>query len=295
MSAAAIAEPREVEAEITYLAPGSFINRRYVAPGVEVNTGTYEPYRVRIRDGRPIAGTFSLDRHGFTLAKHMSAVRDFKDNAGIEAVYAAEVVALIKRLTGADEVLGLGWMVRTSGALPKQKVVNYQHKGGVQPPAGEAHVDFTPRCAEARARDLWAKSFPGAAPYRRFIASSVWRTFSAPPQDTPLALCEGGSVRDEDGAQNTLVVVDQIPSREEMLKPIPGEEDAVAATIFRHNPAHRWWYFSNMTRDEAIMLKFYDSDHSVAWRAPHTAFRDPSFPDARVRESIEVRSLAFFR
>lgn len=89
-------------------------------------------------------------------------------------------------------------------------------------------------------------------------------------------------------------MVDEIPNRETMLEALLGEEHARAATIFRYSPKHRWWYFSNMTRDEVVMLKFYDSDHSQAWRAPHTAFRDPSFPNAVTRESIEVRTIAYF-
>ncbi len=49
-----------------------------------------------------------------------------------------------------------------------------------------------------------------------------------------------------------------------------------------------------MTRDEALLLKFHDSDRSVGWRTPHTAFWDGSFPAANVRESIECRTIAFF-
>jgi hypothetical protein len=287
---------KTVEAEIVYLAAGSFINRRFVAPGQEVNTGAYEPHKVTITDGRAAAETFSLDRHGFVLAKHRSAVADFADKAEVEAVYPDEVTALVKRLTGASEVVQLGWMMRSSDERIKQqeKVVGYTHQGGLQPPAGEAHVDFTPKCAEARARDVYARNFPGGKPYTRFIASSVWRTFSPPPQDWPLAVCDGMSLEPDEGVPNTLVIVDQLPDRETMLGELPGEEDAVAASIFRYSPNHRWWYFSNMTRDEAIMLKFYDSDRTRAWRAPHTAFRDPSFPDARIRESIEVRTFAYF-
>ena len=43
---------RVIEAAINYVAPGSFINRRFVAPGVEHNTGRYEAHRVSVRDGR---------------------------------------------------------------------------------------------------------------------------------------------------------------------------------------------------------------------------------------------------
>jgi hypothetical protein len=66
-----------ITADLTYLAPGSFINRRFVAPAREVNTGEYRPYSVTIRDARPRQAAFTLAGHGFELRTHRSAVRDF--------------------------------------------------------------------------------------------------------------------------------------------------------------------------------------------------------------------------
>jgi hypothetical protein len=287
---------RKVDAMINYLAPGSFVNRRFVAPGQEVNTGTYQAYPVQVRDGRPIKDRFTLDQNGFVLARHPSAVRDFFDKDEVEAVYPDEAVAAIKSLTGASHVALRGWMVRTSADIGprREKAVGYQHQGGVQPPAGEAHVDFLPETAEAMARATWMERFPGAPPYRRFIITSLWRCFSAPPQDWPLALCDGRSVDAAEGIPNTLVVVDEIPDYATMVGPWPKEKLGPSAAIFNFNPAHRWWYFSQMNRDEVILLKFHDSDRNTAWRVPHTAFHDPSFPDANPRQSIEVRSVAYF-
>ncbi len=37
------------------------MNRRFVAPGIEHNTGRYEPHVVRVRDARSIADRFTLD------------------------------------------------------------------------------------------------------------------------------------------------------------------------------------------------------------------------------------------
>jgi hypothetical protein len=51
-----------------------------------------------------------------------------------------------------------------------------------------------------------------------------------------------------------------------------------------------------MRRDEALVFKTYESltDGRARWTA-HTAFHDlTSAPDARPRESIEIRTLAFF-
>jgi hypothetical protein len=296
-SAAVESEVRIVEAEISYVASGSRINRRFVAPGVERNTGRYETHRVPIRDGRAISGRFSLDVHGFVLAERRSTVTDFLDREQVDRVYTGEVEETVKALTGASRVALMSWMVRTSGDLSRhqRQTVGYTHQGGVQPPAGEAHVDFTPQRAERMARELYAKTFPQGSGYSRFIASSLWRAFSDPPQDWPLALCDARSVGVEEGIPNTLHIVDHIPDEAEMLRELPGDEDSlVAAAIFPYNPGHRWWYFSNMTRDEVVLIKFHDSDRRRALRTPHTAFRDTSFPDAKPRQSIEYRSFAFF-
>ncbi|HXS28240.1 MAG TPA: CmcJ/NvfI family oxidoreductase [Steroidobacteraceae bacterium] len=287
---------RSVEAQIVYVAHGSFINRRFVAPGVEHNTGQYEAHTVKVRDARPIAGHFKLDTHGFELVRHVSAVRDFFDRAEVDAIYPGEVAAAVKAVTGATRVATLGWMARTSGDLTrfKHRTVGYTHSGGVQPPAGEAHVDTAPDRADRMARSTYERAFTGGPGYSRFLYSSFWRAFSEPPQDTPLAVCDGRSVRAEEGTTNTMFVVDNIPDESTMLGPMQNEDQVPGAAIFHFSPAHRWWYFSRMTRDEAIVVKFHDSDRARVWRTPHTAFRDPTFPDAKPRHSIEFRTIAYF-
>ena len=292
----ALAQARSVETTISYLAPGSFINRRFVAPGREVNTGSYEPHRVLVRDARPFAACFTLDEHGFQLFEHHSAIANFLDREQVDALYPEEVIALIRQLTGASVVVPQGWMIRTSGELAQQqqKVIGYQHRGGVQPPAGEAHIDFTPEYAQTMADAMYRKHFPDGKPWHRFLATSLWRCFSPPPQDWPLALCDARSVGADEGVPNRLVVVDEIPDGDGMLAEIPGEAELPAAAIFRYDPAHRWWYFSGMHRDEVVLLKFHDSDPARARRTPHTAFHDPSFADATTRQSIEFRSVAYF-
>ena len=287
---------RSVEARINYVAADSLVNRRFVAPGIEHNTGRFETHAVKVRDGRPIRERFTLDGHGFVLADRPSAVKDFYDKDEVDRVYPDEVDAHVKALTGASFVANMGWMVRNSGDLSRFKRKQegpYTHKGGIQPPAGEAHIDTEPSRAERQARALYQRVRPGGPGFKRVIYSSFWRTFSEPPQDCPLAVCDARSVGADEGVPNVLYIVDKIPEGEAMFAPMPDAEQ-MAAAIFRHNPAHRWWYFSSMVRDEAILLKFHDSDRSVAWRTPHTAFWDPSFPDRKERASIECRTVAFF-
>ncbi len=288
---------RTVEATINYVAHDSFINRRFVAPGVERNTGRYETHRVLVHDARPFKARFTLDVEGFVLAERPSAVTDFFNREEVERLYPNEVSDIVRSLTGATRVAPLGWMIRTSGDVARHQRASaggYTHRGGVQPPAGEAHVDFMPHRAESLAGDIYTKTFPEGKGFSRFIASSLWRTFSPPPQDCPLAVCDARSVAADEGIPNTMLIVDRLPDEQAMLGEIPNESSAPAAAIFHYRPEHRWWYFSNMTREEVLMFKFHDSDRTKALRTPHTAFHDPSFANARTRESIELRTLAYF-
>jgi hypothetical protein len=78
---------------------------------------------------------------------------------------------------------------------------------------------------------------------------------------------------------------------------VPDIEDAdsqPAGSVFEYRPGHRWWYFPSMWAGEVLLFKLHDSDHSVAWRAPHTAFRDVSAAGAFPRQSVELRSIAYF-
>ena len=290
-------QARKAPARIRYLDEGDFVTRRYVSQGAEMNTGDYRDHDMVVRDGMAIRDHFELDTHGFCIAKHRSAIQDFHDRASVDALYLKEVEALVRDLTGASCVAAQGWMIRTSADLTaraKEKVAGYQHNGGIQPPAGEAHVDYNEITAQRAAERIYGQAFPDGPGYRRYICFSLWRTFSPGPQDWPLAVCDGRTVTDEETASNTLFVVDAFPTGAALTAPVENEDQMIAATIFRYRPRHRWWYFSNMAADDVLLFKFQDSDHAVTWRCPHTAFHDTSLPNTQIRESIEVRCVAFF-
>jgi hypothetical protein len=271
-----------VEATIDYLVPSSRLNRRYVAPGAELNTGSYAPHAVFIRNARPLH--LGLDTEGFMLAEQPSLVKNFRDNTEIDAVYCAEVERIVKDLTGADLVAPLGYVLRTSGTTCSAN----------QPPASEVHVDMSPDRAVRLAAAMYVKSFAGRPAYRRFIASSLWRPFSQPPQDWPLAVCDGTSVKDDEGVPNVMVRLAKLPEPDNIPAHLEDEDKLPAASIFCFSPKHRWWYYPDMKRDEVLLVKFHDSDHSKAWRSPHASFRDPRVQNAAPRESIEFRTIAYY-
>ncbi len=100
---------------------------------------------------------------------------------------------------------------------------------------------------------------------------------------TPLALCHSPTVAPADLIQGMLA-----KAKGEPLSPVQGFNLA-------HSPAHRWYYFPKLTRDEALVFKICDSDHSRPQWTPHTAIDDPTVrPDAPPRESYECRAILFW-
>jgi hypothetical protein len=114
---------------------------------------------------------------------------------------------------------------------------------------------------------------------RRAAIINVWRPIARPALDWPLALADAGSVEP----------ADLIPS-ELRFRHRTGEIYGLA-----HSPGQRWFYLRGVQPDEAVLIKCWDSDESVARFAPHTAFEDPTTPEGTPpRESIEFRTIAFF-
>lgn len=283
-TASAIDDAASVPGELHYLERGSTVLRRFTAPGASINTGRYEAHTVPIRNGRPIQDTFRTDIHGFEISSHRSAVSEFTDKAEVDAVYTPEVIEFVKERTGADEVVSRGAVLRRSAAPAEH---------ASQPQAALVHIDYGPEGAAMTAPRVYEEHFPDRPGYSRALAASVWRVFSPPPQDWPLALCDFRSLRDDEGLPNQLYFVDRLPD-----DPFAGVDESKIITSgseFHHNPDHEWWYFPDMTRDEVLFFVFHDSDHSRPWRVLHSAFRDPTVETSVPRHSIEVRTFAFFR
>src|ERR1700733_11260889 len=90
-----------VRSVIDYLVPTSRVNRRFWAPGKELNTGSYGAYEGTIRNAR-LAGPFLLDEHGFCLSTHATRITEWEKNYGANSAYAGEVRDVAGKLTGAD-------------------------------------------------------------------------------------------------------------------------------------------------------------------------------------------------
>lgn len=236
-------------------------------------TGQMDERTVAIRDGRAKPDGFDLDREGFALAAHETAVTDFYDDAQIEAVYNAEIERLVAQVTGASRVVIFDHTRRAASQ-------NMQAEKGVREPATMVHNDYTDRSGPQRVRDILPPAEAEELLKRRFAIVNVWRSMRGAVETAPLALCDAGSVSPQD-----LILT------ERRAKDRIGEIHRAA-----FNPKHRWYYFPCLARNEALLIKTYDSAQDGRARySIHTSFDDPNAPvDAPPRESIETRTFVFF-
>ena len=267
-----------VEAELNYLAPIDGKPRTYAfdpPSGQPKTTAIPEPHQVPIFNGRPIVDNLSLDREGFLLVRDPPAVRDFYDDHEVRSVYYPAAEAFLLARLKADRVFIFDHTVRkrVDGAPDVRGV-------GPRQPVSRVHVDQTDKSGPNRVREHLPEEAEVLLQGRVQVIN-LWRPIAGPVRDAPLAMCDGQTLAPDDLVASDLIY----PNRN-------GETYAV-----RFNQRHRWVYFPEMTVDEAVLLKCYDSETDGRTRfGPHTSFVDPTTPqDAAPRESIELRTLVFHK
>jgi hypothetical protein len=235
-------------------------------------TGNHELMPMAVRNGRLLADKFSLDEQGFVFVEHKTKIADFFDPTQLASIYYPEVEQLIKQESGAARVVIFDHTLRSGDESERESKL-------IREPVLSAHNDYTEWSGPNRVREFLPDEADKLLAHR-FAIIQVWRAINQPIQANPLALADAKSITMED----LIVAERRYPHR-------------VGQTYrLKYNPNHRWFYFPEMRRDEALVFKVYDSEKDGRARfTPHTSFDDPtSPPNAPPRQSIEVRAFAFF-
>ena len=192
----------------------------------------------------------------------------------VQATYEAEISGLVLAASGGYEALVFDHTLRSDSR-------DIRGDRSTREPASVIHNDYTDASAEKRLRDLLPAKEASERLQYRFAIVNVWRSISVPVLKSPLACCDA----------TTIAAADLVASERRAQERI-GELQLVS-----WNPAHRWYFYPEMGRDEALLIKTFDSaTDGRARRSIHTAFSNPQAPpDAPARESIESRVLVFFR
>jgi hypothetical protein len=235
--------------------------------------------QVHVTDMRGRYGEVSLDLQGFALVPAPTRVRNFHDRAEVMRVYIAEADMMLQALTGCTATAPLNSPLVRVSALPGAR------PAGAAPTGDFVHADLADCSAEyLLRRNLPEDEASARLAAGRFAVYNIWRTFSGPPQDMPLGLCDARTVAPADKQACSIT-----------LRTSTGEWQSWQNLAYRYSAAHRWWWCSDMTREEAFVFRAYDS--GGAEQVPHSAFANTALPDGsavKPRASIELRLFAFW-
>ncbi|KAI0849901.1 hypothetical protein F5Y00DRAFT_45458 [Daldinia vernicosa] len=248
---------------------------------------------------------FTTDNSGFAVYNEPSNEKSFTDDAAVRGPYYQEIENLLrKRIPGIKKVVIFDHTIRRR--TPE----------AARAPVQQVHVDQTPAAAEARVRRHLPADEAEELLKGRFQIINVWRPIENPASDHPLAVIDWRSTKPEDFIPVNLLYpkrVDFATDKDDRGKEVrPDDSTRYSAEGYEvrgetmsvaPSDAHKYYYQKDMTPDEVILLKCYDSfgegqpqgKAGIAVRTPHTAFIDPQTPkDAPPRQSIEVRCLVFY-
>ncbi len=235
--------------------------------------GQFEEVEVEIENGRPEQAGYTLDKEGFQLVAHTSAVTNFYNTEQITDIYNREVQKLVMEATGAYKVYVFDHTHRADSESQRAQRNSRE-------PSNIVHNDYTDKSARQRIIDLLPANEVDELLNRRFAIVNVWRAIDHPAETSQLALCDSTSLKADSGIAVERRAKDRI-----------GE-----LMMANFDKANRWFYFPSMGPEEVLLLKTYDSDtEGRTGFCLHTAFEHPNPPvGAKPRESLETRAFAFF-
>jgi hypothetical protein len=234
------------------------------------------PHEMTVHDGWHRVNSFSIDKEGFALHNFKTNFNKWEEDEEITSNFYPDVVEMLKHETGAKRILVFDHTIRTNANAGKK--LTDEKQTSQRTPVMLVHCDYTAESAPARVRQLLKEEAEDLL-LRRVAFINVWKPINV-VEERPLAMCDVTSTTPEDFFKLYLRYRDR-----------NGEN-----YVMRYSPKHKWWYFPKMTPEQVILLKTYDSETDGRARfVGHSAFVDPtSPPDAITRESIEIRTIAFF-
>ena len=270
-------QPRSVCATLNYTVDNGIPPDYYFYepdPAVKLNPPGTDVREMPIEDGWPLADRFHADREGFELHEFDARFDAFDDDQALKAVFYPQIIDFVKRHTGAKRVVVFDHTIR------KRMPADLKVQTVVQRPAVMlVHSDYTVKSGPQRVRDLLPEE-ADALLARRVAFYNVWKPLYRQVEELPLAMCDATTHDEQDMLRMELKY----------------RERTGEIYVMRYSPRHRWVYFPLMQASQALLLKTYDSETDGRARfMGHTAFEDPTTPPgAMKRESIEVRTMAFF-
>ena len=225
---------------------------------------------------------FSVDKQGFSIDNFTTKYPSDKwqDEDMVRAKFYPEVVEFLKRTQGAKRVEVFDHTIRSkanAGGKKFSDTITNEKNTSQRAPVSLVHCDYTNESGPTRVRQLFEDEADDLLS-RRVAFFNVWMPL-AKVEENPLAMCDITTSSSDDFHKLYLRYRDRT-----------GEN-----YVMQYNSKHKWYYFPDMDNDKVITLKTYESDLNRARFVGHSAFTDPtSREDAKMRESVEIRTIAFY-
>lgn len=195
----------------------------------------------------------------------------------VEKLYWPECAELVKKNTGAVEVVPYHWRHRQT---PKNMQEQDASKGVSSKPVTHFHIDNDASTAEGS-----LKAALGEEEASRWLASghwgivNVWKPIGDPAYQYPLAVVDVTKV-------NWQRDVEVVLTRNNYKNSING---------LRFRDGFDYYYVKDLRADEALLFRNFDSQDGRGIGVPHAAVDDVNTPvGCPPRRSIEVRCLVLY-
>lgn len=236
-----------------------------------------DAHEMTVHDGWDRADSFSVDKEGFSIHDFNTSFDNWDDDGTVESKFYPEIVEFLKKTVGAKRILVFDHTIRTRANAAKK--VTQETNTSQRAPILLVHCDYTHDSGPMRVRQL-LKNEAEDLLSRRVAFFNVWKPIRRVVEEKPLAMCD----------------VTTSPMDDFFKLHLHYREREGENYVMKYSPEHKWYYFPKITPEKVILLKTYDSETDGRARfVGHSAFDDPtSPPDAPFRESVEIRTMAFY-
>lgn len=249
----------------------------------EPNSNKLRLKRIEINDARSFS--HNLDEHGFELVNISTNVSEWTRDQIVGSFYDS-VLDYALDVSKCDLVAIPFYFLRSS---------NSERFGFIQGAIRSVHSDYAPSFEHLQRKefdtlpphfsDFKTKTRDGYthskkfSEYSRCVIIQFWKNIGSPTMDFPLGFIDKSTIPEDD----VFIQGTNEPDGH-------GGRRIFDTVLFKHNPKHGWYYFPEMTGDETVMFKTFDTENFVY--APHASFRDKRY--AQERRSIECRVSCWF-
>ena len=231
-----------------------------------------DTHSLAIVDARRLVPAPSIQEHGFTLHSNAYTIDDYFDQAGLVTQLYPQVTDHLLSITGAVKGIVFDHTIRS--------VEDNVQQTEKRSPVKTVHNDYTAQSAQQRLHLELEKQGLAEHDFSRYQFINTWIPLVEQVVDSPLAFADVRTFSTKDVHTMKVTYPDRV-----------GEIEA-----FSFNNHHQWYFYPNMTAQEQLNFKVFDSDQqAIVKGVPHSAFTLPNYDQtAPKRISIEVRSIVLF-